>query len=157
MSGLNETTHHVLLHGLSSLPLPKQVQHLTLIIRTQSFHSGSSPRWIRPDTTLSIASKAGWWHNMAQASTRYARLLGLAIYCDNDKSCKGVGSATGTQVTVESFVLMHWNESKSERVGLYRNAQGGVACLKIRRTQLFFDVVDNYVSQVYRQDQTRYN
>ena len=29
--GFNETTHHVLLHDLSSLPLPKHVQHFTLI------------------------------------------------------------------------------------------------------------------------------
>ena len=158
MSGFNETTHHVLLYGLSSLPLPKCVQHLTLIVRTHPYHSGSSPRWIWPDTTLSIASITGLWHNMAQASTRYARLLGLAIYCDNDRSCKGVGSSTATQIAVESHCpnALKWEQERES--GIVSNMlKGGVACLFIGRTQLFFDVIDNYVSQVYPQRQTRYN
>jgi hypothetical protein len=62
--GLNETTHHVLLHGLSSLPLPNHVHTLSShTVGHGHNHSNSSPRWIRPDMTLSIASitsKHGW-------------------------------------------------------------------------------------------------
>ena len=65
---------------------------------------------------------------MAQASTRYARLQGLAIYCDNDKSCKRIGSSTvyDKQVNICPNAI---NKNRSERVGCYRNDQGGVACL----------------------------
>ena len=47
--GFNETTHHVLLHGLSSIPLPNRVQHITLITGHDHFTLAHHPD--EPDLT----------------------------------------------------------------------------------------------------------
>ena len=44
---------------------------------------------------------------MAQASTKYARLQGLANYCDKDRSCKGIGS-TNMVKAFKHFDLMQY-------------------------------------------------
>ena len=88
--GSNETTRHVLLHSLSPVPLPNQVQHTTFAHRTHS-----SFLFISQMTDHTQLSKHSMHsrirHIIAQATTRYARLQGSAIYCDKDRSCKGSG------------------------------------------------------------------
>ena len=60
---------------------------------------------------------------MGQTTTRYARLQGLAIYCDKIRPCKGMGLTT----EAKAFEAMCPNaiiESKDENMGFYRNVQG---------------------------------
>src|SRR5215216_3687765 len=123
--GSNETTHHVLLHGLSSIPLPKHVQHFTLITDTiMSLQSITQMNRTWHDSKHSRYSMVG--HTIiAQPTPTHASGFQLFTVAMTGHA-KVWGSTTAAHSSLKRCCLKCSNESRSEKMGLYRHDQMGV-------------------------------
>ena len=97
------------------------------------------PGWIRSDTTLSSSrhDKQAWMsrHNGAQTTPTHASGFHLFTVAMTGHA-KDKGVQLPQQVTNMSFCPNAVKESRSERVGSYRNEQGGFACLALLKIAL---------------------
>ena len=110
---------------------------------TIPIHSG----WIRPDTTLcnSRHDKQAWMSRHIRDETTPTHASGFHLFTvAMTGHAKDKGVQLPQQVTEESCCPNAVKESRSGRVGMYRNAQGGFACLTLLKiVQLFIGVIES--------------
>ena len=96
------------------------------------------PRWIRLDSTLSSIrhDNKHEWVGTSRLKQILLMLVGFIYLLWQWQVMQRKGVQLPQHVTVECCCPNAVKESRSERVGLYRNEQGGFACLALLKIAL---------------------